>query len=72
MFIFALTVQDGLHYNALQGGLAILPMAVLFLCGSVLSPNLIGPHTPALGHRGDRPSQRRGIAVSGQGARGDP
>jgi MFS family permease len=42
MFIFALTVQDGLHYNALKGGLAILPMAVLFLCGSVLSPRLIG------------------------------
>jgi MFS family permease len=42
MFIFALTVQDGLHYNALKAGLAILPMAVLFLCGSVLSPKLIG------------------------------
>jgi MFS family permease len=41
MFVFALTVQDGLHYNALKGGLAILPMAVLFFAGSVLSPKLI-------------------------------
>jgi MFS family permease len=35
-------VQDGLHYSPLKGGLAILPMAVLFLGGSVLSPRLIG------------------------------
>jgi MFS family permease len=42
MFVFALTTQDGLHYDALKGGLAILPMAVLFLCGSILSPKLIG------------------------------
>jgi MFS family permease len=42
MFVFALTTQDGLRYDALKGGLAILPMAVLFLCGSVLSPRLIG------------------------------
>ncbi len=42
MFVFALTTQDGLHYDALKGGLAILPMAVLFLCGSILSPRLIG------------------------------
>ena len=41
MFVFALATQDGLHYDALKGGLAILPMAVLFLCGSVLSPKLI-------------------------------
>jgi MFS family permease len=41
MFVFALTTQDGLHYGALEGGLAILPMAVLFLGGSVLSPKLI-------------------------------
>jgi MFS family permease len=41
MFVFALTTQDGLHYNALRGGLAILPMAALFLAGSVLSPKLI-------------------------------
>jgi MFS family permease len=42
MFVFALTTQDGLHYDALKGGLAILPMAVLFLFGSALSPKLIG------------------------------
>jgi MFS family permease len=41
MFVFALTSQDGLHYDALRGGLAILPMAVLFFAGSVLSPKLI-------------------------------
>jgi MFS family permease len=42
MFVFALTTQDGLHYDALKGGLAILPMAALFLGGSILSPKLIG------------------------------
>jgi MFS family permease len=42
MFVFALTTQDGLHYDALKGGLAILPMAVFFLAGSALSPKLIG------------------------------
>jgi uncharacterized membrane protein YoaK (UPF0700 family) len=41
MFVFALTTQDGLHFDALRGGLAILPMAVLFLAGSVASPRLI-------------------------------
>jgi MFS family permease len=41
MFVFALTTQDGLHYNALRGGLAILPMAALFLAASVVSPKLI-------------------------------
>ena len=41
MFVFALTVQDGLHASALAGGLPILPMAVLFLLGSVVSPTLI-------------------------------
>jgi MFS family permease len=41
MFVFALTVQDGLHYDPLRGGLAILPMAVLFLIGSIVSPRLI-------------------------------
>jgi MFS family permease len=42
MFVFALTTQDGLHYDSLKGGLAILPMAVFFLAGSTLSPKLIG------------------------------
>ena len=41
MFVFALTVQDGLHADALHGGLAILPMALLFFVGSVLAPRLI-------------------------------
>lgn len=42
MFVFALTVQDGLHADALHGGLAILPMALLFLAGSLVAPRLIG------------------------------
>ena len=41
MFVFALTVQDGLDHDALQSGLAIVPMALLFLIGSVLSPKII-------------------------------
>ena len=41
MFVFALTVQDGLHNDALRGGLAIVPMAVLFLAGSLVAPRLI-------------------------------
>jgi MFS family permease len=41
MFVFALTVQDGLHNDALHGGLAVVPMAVTFLAGSLLAPRLI-------------------------------
>ena len=41
MFVFALTVQDGLHADALHGGLAILPMALLFFAGSLFAPRLI-------------------------------
>jgi EmrB/QacA subfamily drug resistance transporter len=41
MFVFALTVQNGLHADALHGGLAILPMALLFFLGSLLAPRLI-------------------------------
>ncbi|MEJ3744950.1 MFS transporter [Actinomycetes bacterium KLBMP 9797] len=41
MFVFALTVQDGLHADALHGGLAILPMALLFFAGSLYAPRLI-------------------------------
>jgi hypothetical protein len=41
MFVFALTVQDGLHNDALRGGLAIVPMAVVFLAGSLAAPRLI-------------------------------
>jgi EmrB/QacA subfamily drug resistance transporter len=42
MFVFALTVQDGLHQDALHGGLAILPMALLFFLGSLFAPKVIG------------------------------
>ncbi|WP_328522987.1 MFS transporter [Kribbella sp. NBC_00359] len=42
MFVFALAVQDGLHEDALHGGLAILPMAVLFCLGSLFAPKVIG------------------------------
>ena len=42
MFVFALTVQNGLHNDALHGGLAIVPMALLFLAGSLFAPKLIG------------------------------
>jgi MFS family permease len=41
MFVIALTVQDGLHAGALEGGLVILPMAVMFFIGSVISPRVI-------------------------------
>jgi MFS family permease len=41
MFVFALTVQNGLHEDALHGGLAILPMALLFFAGSLAAPRLI-------------------------------
>jgi MFS family permease len=41
MFVFALTVQDGLHEDALQSGLAITPMAVAFFAGSLVAPRLI-------------------------------
>jgi EmrB/QacA subfamily drug resistance transporter len=42
MFVFALTVQNGLHVDALHGGLAILPMALLFFLGSLFASRLIG------------------------------
>lgn len=41
MFIFALTVQDGLTVDALVGGLSITPMAAMFLAGSILSPKIL-------------------------------
>jgi EmrB/QacA subfamily drug resistance transporter len=41
MFVFALTVQDGLHADAFHGGLAILPMALLFFLGSLFAPRVI-------------------------------
>ena len=41
MFVFALTVQDGLHADPLVGGLSILPMAALFFLGSLVSAKII-------------------------------
>jgi MFS family permease len=41
MFVFALTVQDGLHSDALHSGLAIAPFALAFLVGSLLTPRAI-------------------------------
>jgi predicted MFS family arabinose efflux permease len=41
LFVFALTAQDGLHASALVSGLAVAPIAVLFLAGAVLSPKII-------------------------------
>lgn len=41
MFVFALTVQNGLHADALHGGLAILPMALFFFAGSLVAPRFI-------------------------------
>ncbi len=41
MFVFALTVQNGLHKTALQSGVAITPMAVAFFAGSLIAPRLL-------------------------------
>jgi MFS family permease len=41
MFVFALTVQGGLHADALHGGLALAPFALTFLVGSLLTPRAI-------------------------------
>jgi MFS family permease len=53
MFVFALTVQDGLHAGPLQSGLAIVPMAVTFFIGSLFTPKVVrrfgGRMTVALG-----------------------
>ena len=63
MFVFALTVQDGLHADALHGGLAILPMAVLFFAGSLVAPRLIGRFgRAALSAGARRPARRAGLA----------
>jgi EmrB/QacA subfamily drug resistance transporter len=40
MFVFSLTVQQGLHESALHSGLAITPLAVAFLIGSLITPRL--------------------------------
>jgi MFS family permease len=41
LFVFALTIQEGLHASALVGGLAVVPLAAPFLVGAVLSPKII-------------------------------
>jgi MFS family permease len=41
MFVFALAVQDGLHYSPLRSGIALAPMTVAFLAGSLLAPRLL-------------------------------
>jgi len=41
MFVFALTVQNGLHQDALHSGIAITPMAIGFFGGSLLVPRLV-------------------------------
>jgi MFS family permease len=41
MFVFALTVQNGLHHDALHSGFAIAPFALAFLIGSLLTPRAI-------------------------------
>jgi len=41
MFVFALTLQNGLHADALHSGLAILPMALLFFAGSLVAPRVL-------------------------------
>jgi MFS family permease len=41
MFVFALAVQDGLHYSPLRSGVSLTPMMVTFLTGTVVAPRLV-------------------------------
>jgi hypothetical protein len=41
IFVFALTVQDGLQASPLRSGLAIAPCAMALLIGSLLTPRVI-------------------------------
>lgn len=41
MFVFALTVQTGLHSGVLGGGLAVLPLAVAYFVVSLVAPRAI-------------------------------
>lgn len=41
MFAFALLLQQSLHADPLTAGLAIMPMAVLFLSASLFMPQLV-------------------------------
>lgn len=63
MFVFALTVQDGLHASPLRSGLAIAPMAAAFLIGSLFTPRTIT-------WLGARKSVAVGAAVDGIGLAG--
>ncbi|TNC27348.1 MFS transporter [Amycolatopsis alkalitolerans] len=47
LFVYALTLQDGLHLGPLGSGLALTPMAVAFLVASLLSSRLVA----RIGHR---------------------
>ncbi|HET7017408.1 MAG TPA: MFS transporter [Streptosporangiaceae bacterium] len=41
MFVFALAVQDGLHYSPVRSGLSLAPMMVTFLIGTLVAPRLV-------------------------------
>jgi MFS family permease len=41
LFAISLTVQTGLHHDAIESGLVVVPLGVLYLTGSVLTPRLI-------------------------------
>lgn len=41
LFVYALTLQDGLHLDPLGSGLALTPLAVAFLVSSLLSSRLV-------------------------------
>jgi hypothetical protein len=41
MFVYALTLQDGLHLGAFGSGLALTPMALGFLAASLISSRLV-------------------------------
>jgi hypothetical protein len=52
-FSYAVYLQDGLHWNALQTGLASVPFSLSFLIGSLAAPSLIeafGHGAPRLGY----------------------
>jgi MFS family permease len=46
MFVYAVTLQDGLRVDALGAGLAITPMAVAFLAASLISSRLVARFGP--------------------------
>jgi MFS family permease len=41
MFVYALVVQERLHYSPVKAGLTLAPLAVAFLVGSLLMPRLV-------------------------------